>query len=171
MVRTSKEAPQLLGLVGMAHAIDEAIVFVRLHPGLDAVQGECGEGGQDARGTGGHLGPVAFDELFLFVRDERLSLLWLWLLVLSVFVGQGVARRPTLVALPGLTLASAGALGRHGRRLKLGTILLEGRVFSWHAFWQRGGPTAVAPRRWPRRSRPKSSKRSRYGQVPAVGGP
>lgn len=70
-VRTSKEASQLLGLVGMAHAIDEAIVFVRLHAGLDAVEGEGGEGGQDAGSTGSDLCSVAFDESLLFRRHER----------------------------------------------------------------------------------------------------
>lgn len=44
----------------------------------------------------------------------------------------------TVVAL--LARTSACALGRHGRRLKLGTILLEGDEFSWHAFWQVAGP-------------------------------
>lgn len=117
-IRTSKEASQFLGLVRMAHTIDEAIVLVRLHPGLDAVKGEGGEGGQDAGGAGGDLGPVSFDEPLLLV-------------------GHGVSR-PTLVAL--LAVASAGALRRHGRRLKLGTILWEGDEFSWHAFWQRTGP-------------------------------
>lgn len=142
-VRTSKEASQFLGLVGMAHTIDEAIVLVRLHPGLDAVKGERSESRQDAGGTGGHFGTVSFNEPLLFVRDEGLLVLLLLGRRVTLFGSHGVSW-PTLIALVALT--SAGALGRHGRRLKLGTILLEGCEFSWHAFWQRVGLMAVASR-------------------------
>ena len=39
-VHTSKEAPYLLGLVGLVHAVEEAAVPVRLHPRLHRVEGE-----------------------------------------------------------------------------------------------------------------------------------
>lgn len=140
--RTSKEASQFFGLIGMAHTVDEAIVLVRLHPGLDAVKGECGEGRQYTGSTGSDFSSVAFDEPLLFVRHEGLLLYCCcccWSVSSLLFRSHGISCRPTMVVAL-LSLTSAGALRRHGRRLKLGTILLEGCEFSWHAFWQSEGP-------------------------------
>lgn len=46
--RTSKEASQVLGAVGVLDAVDEAIVLICLHASLDAVEGKGGQGGKDA---------------------------------------------------------------------------------------------------------------------------
>jgi hypothetical protein len=59
---TSKEASQVFSAICMLDTVKEATVLVCLHASLDAVEGESGQGGKDARRAGGYLGPVTPDE-------------------------------------------------------------------------------------------------------------
>jgi len=58
---TSEETPELLRIVCLPYAVREAGVVVRLHPRLDAVEREGGQGRQHARGRGGHFDAVPLD--------------------------------------------------------------------------------------------------------------
>lgn len=137
-VLTPKEAPQLLGLVCMLHAAQEAGIVVCLHACLDAVERESGQGGQDAGGRGADLGPVPLDEGHLLLVSG--------VLVVSL-ASSHVCCSPVAT---GRVVAVAAAFGRRGRRLELRTILVEGEELSWHASWR---IQALSSRLWTMTSR------------------
>jgi hypothetical protein len=60
--RTPKETTELLIAVCVLHAIEKASVVICLHTRLNAVEWKCGQGREDARGTGRDLGAVSLDE-------------------------------------------------------------------------------------------------------------
>jgi hypothetical protein len=61
-MHTSKETPKFFGLIGVIYTIEEAIVLVRLHAGLDAVQGKGDGSRKHAGGAGSDLGAVPLDQ-------------------------------------------------------------------------------------------------------------
>lgn len=57
-VHTTKEASEVLSLVGVSYTINDTVILVCLHASLDAVEGECGESGDNTGAAGSYLCPV-----------------------------------------------------------------------------------------------------------------
>lgn len=66
----------------MPDTVEEAIVVIRLHARLDAVEGKGGESGEDARGAGRYLGAILLNKGVVVLRDQGLRRK-LWFLVSS----------------------------------------------------------------------------------------